>query len=81
MPTPVVSKICLAEDDLALVLGCDGLFEAFEGSCSWINKDVRAAVKKGHSADKIAKKLVKQALKDGSDDNVTCIIVLLNKHE
>ena len=47
-------------------------------SCAWINKDVRAAAKKGLSAGKIAELLVNRALKDGSDDNVTCIVVLLN---
>ena len=31
VPTPVISTITLADDDVAVVLGCDGLFEAFEG--------------------------------------------------
>ena len=49
----------------------------FQRSCTWINTDVREAVKKGLSAEQIAQQLVKRALKDGSDDNVTCVVVLL----
>ena len=67
----------LCDTDVALVLACDGLFEAHGGSNAWINKMVRRLVKEGRSAQHIAEALVAQALADGSEDNTTAIVVLL----
>lgn len=77
VPTPAVLQRELCDTDVALVLACDGLFEAHGGSNAWINKMVRRLVKEGRSAQHIAEALVAQALADGSEDNTTAIVVLL----
>ena len=77
VPTPVMLEKDLCDKDIAIVLGCDGLFEAHGGSNAWINKMVRKLVKEGCSAQGIAEALVAQALEDGSEDNTTAIVVLL----
>ena len=77
VPTPAMLQRELSDSDVALVLACDGLFEAHGGSNAWINKMVRVLVKEGRSAQHIAEALVAQALADGSEDNTTAIVVLL----
>lgn len=77
VPTPAMLQKDLAETDIALVLACDGLFEAHGGSNAWINVMVRSLVKEGKNAKQIAQALVKQALDDGSEDNTSAIVVLL----
>jgi serine/threonine protein phosphatase PrpC len=78
VPTPAILERELCDgEDLALVLACDGLFEAHGGSNAWVNKMVRSLVKEGRSAQHIAEALVAQALADGSEDNTTAIVVLL----
>jgi protein phosphatase 2C family protein 2/3 len=77
VPTPEVTQTLMGEDDIALVLACDGLFEAHGGSNAWVNRLVRAGAKAGQSAQEIARRLVETALEDGSEDNVTAVVVLL----
>ena len=76
VPTPEIRVHDLAADDVALVLGCDGLFEGHGGSNAWINQMVRKLVKEGKTAKQIAAALVQQALDDGSEDNTTAVVVL-----
>ena len=54
VPTPEITVRDLTADDVALVLGCDGLFEGHGGSNAWINRMVRKLVKEGKAAKQIA---------------------------
>jgi hypothetical protein len=52
------------------VLGCDGLFEASEGSAVWIGKMVRKLEAQEYTAQDTAEALAKEAIDMGSGDNV-----------
>jgi len=72
--TPEISWAYLEDDDI-LVLGCDGLFEASGGSAAWIAKSARRHYTEDCSAQEMASLLAKEALEQGSMDNVSCIVV------
>jgi hypothetical protein len=53
------------------VLGCDGLFEASEGSAVWIGKMVRKLEAQEYTAQDTAEALAQEAIDMGSGDNVS----------
>ena len=55
-----------------LVLACDGLFDVCDNA--WVAQRV-AAAGAGAEPGQLAKQLAEEALKRGSDDNVTVLIV------
>ena len=88
IPTPEITDYELSgkkgnnssNEDLALIIACDGLFEAEgdeEYDPEWIAKIVRAGIRAGNECDDIAKQLVERAIDDGSSDNTTACVVLL----
>ena len=66
---------CQMYDDDVLVLGCDGMFEATQGSATWIGKSVKRLLQNNASAEEMAEALAREAIDMGSMDNVSCIVV------
>jgi protein phosphatase 1A/protein phosphatase 2C family protein 2/3/protein phosphatase 1G len=80
--TPAVSRAALCEDDVLLVLGCDGLFETDDEArddMAWIAELCDEALGAGASVKKIAKRLADDAIAHGSSDNTTALVVDLRK--
>lgn len=75
--TPSVRTIRLGPLDEFLVLACDGLWDFVE------EKDVirvaREAFDKGMKATEVAGVIVKEAIKRGSTDNVSVVVVALDE--
>lgn len=59
----------------SLVLACDGLFEVM--SSEEVGREVVLMRKAGYKADEVAKNLCGQALKKGSYDNISVIVLHL----
>eukprot|EP00939_MAST-03C_sp_MAST-3C-sp1_P005532 g5532.t1 len=79
MPIPEVDQRRLTADDICIVLGCDGLFEAHDGSIAWINRMVKKQIKEGRDPTDIARELVQTAIDDGSEDNTTAVVAVLKR--
>lgn len=78
---PDVTKINLASalagrQHNSLVLACDGLLEVM--SSEEVGREVVLMRKAGYKADEVAKNLCGQALKKGSYDNISVIVVHLD---
>lgn len=81
----VVQHVCDAEADLALILACDGIWNVFssEEAASFVEAKlvkVNSIMSKEPEADRcevVATLLVEEALARGSNDNCTCIVLLL----
>lgn len=71
-----LSEIVEARQHCALVLSCDGLFEVM--SNEEVGLEVVRMRKEGYKAGEIAKNLCGQALKKGSYDNISTIVVYLD---
>jgi serine/threonine protein phosphatase PrpC len=61
----------------ALVLACDGLFEVM--SSEELGREVVRMRKEGYMAGDVAKNLCGQALKKGSYDNLSCVVIYLDR--
>lgn len=61
--------------DELLIIACDGVWDVFE------DQDVVSMcldmMEEGFSAQEMSKKIVESSLENGSNDNITCVIVLL----
>ena len=80
--TPAVTRAALCDDDVLLVLACDGLFETDDDTrddMEWIAKLCDEALGAGASVKKIAKRLADDAIAHGSSDNTTALVVDLRK--
>lgn len=75
--SPYISQIASKEVEF-IILACDGLFEAFTHREAFIF--VNNLIKNGETPDKIAKKLVDEAYRKGSMDNISAIIVIPNQY-
>ncbi len=71
-----LSQILQDRQHCALVLSCDGLFEVM--SNEEVGREVVRMRKEGYQAAEIAKNLCGQALKKGSYDNISTIVVYLD---
>jgi serine/threonine protein phosphatase PrpC len=71
-----LSQILDERQHCALVLSCDGLFEVM--SNEEVGNEVVRMRKEGYKAGEVAKNLCGQALKKGSYDNVSTIVVYLD---
>jgi protein phosphatase 2C family protein 2/3 len=58
-----------------LVLACDGLFDVCDNA--WVAKHVAAGAAAGAEPEQLARQLAEEALKRGSDDNVTVVVAKL----
>lgn len=79
--TPDVTTLRLSEvlderQNCALLLSCDGLFEVM--SNEEVGREVVRMRKEGYKAGEVAKNLCGQALKKGSYDNISTIVVYLD---
>ena len=79
--TPDVTTLRLSQvlderQNCALVLSCDGLFEVM--SNEEVGLEVVRMRKEGYKAGEVAKNLCGQALKKGSYDNISTIVVYLD---
>lgn len=61
-----------------IILGCDGLWDVMTNQQAV--DYVRKQLKKHSDLDIVTKKLVQKALNDGSSDNITAIICMLNQY-
>lgn len=70
-------EMILSPDDIFLVMGTDGLFESFTSQecCNYILDQLT----KEANISKVTKNLVTEAIKRGSNDNVTAIIIFLEQ--
>ena len=73
--TPELRWATLDLDDV-LVLGCDGMFEASEGSADWMARSVRKHVLDGKTAEEMSELLANEAVEMGSQDNCSCLVVM-----
>lgn len=71
-----LSQILRDRQNCALVLSCDGLFEVM--SNEEVGREVVRMRKEGYKADAVSKNLCGQALKKGSYDNISTIVVYLD---
>jgi len=67
----------LGEDDDFLLLACDGLWDVMDNQAAV--DFVSAEYLRASSAEKIARRLVKEALRLGSQDNITLVIVFFKE--
>lgn len=74
--TVALSQILDERQHCALVLSCDGLFEVM--SNEEVGREVVRMRKEGYKAGEIAKNLCGQALKKGSYDNISTIVVYVD---
>ena len=72
IPTPEVKKIKVRRGD-TLVLMVDGVWGSVNEK--EVKEIVRGKKRRGETAEDMAKDIVKTALKKGSRDNVTCVVV------
>jgi serine/threonine protein phosphatase PrpC len=74
---PEIVEVTLGDEDDFLVLACDGLWDVMS------NQEavdfVSAEYLRASSAEKIARRLVKEAMRLGSQDNITVIIVFFKE--
>ena len=71
-PSPEVSSVELGQGDVALILGCDGLWDTLT-----LGEAARLVAETVKQPAMLASRLVEVALSEGSDDNVTALVVLL----
>ena len=72
---PEVSSFEVTADDRFMVLACDGLWEVLTSQS--VVDLIRKYLDEGNTPELAAEKLVDIAIKLGSQDNITAIIVLL----
>jgi serine/threonine protein phosphatase PrpC len=72
-----ISSILEERHNCALVLACDGLFEVM--SNEEVGNDVVRMRKQGYKAGEVAKNLCGMALKKGSYDNISVIVIFLDE--
>jgi len=75
---PEIRHIPLTSETDFIVIGCDGLYD------EWENEDiiqyVQKSIEQKHCAQDIAQNLVNEAIERGSTDNVSAVIIKLNKN-
>ena len=79
VPTPHYE--CVDEvraDDLMLVLSSDGLYDGYDEQSCVRHVQAALAAEPGVGCDALARQLVHEAIKGGSRDNTTVMIVKLN---
>eukprot|EP00873_Tetraselmis_striata_P000418 jgi/Tetstr1/420682/TSEL_011768.t1 len=77
--TPDVSQIEITEEDEFMIIASDGLWDVYTSAeaISFVRREYRSNKK----AQDIADELVARALSRRTQDNVVCIIVILNKFD
>ena len=75
--TPEVTIRSLDREDEFVVLGCDGLWDAL--SMQTVTNFVRGELNAHRDLQRAAKAVTEEALRRGSVDNVSVIIVALNQ--
>ncbi|KAI4319354.1 hypothetical protein MLD38_032959 [Melastoma candidum] len=83
-PSPLISEpelrqILLTEDDEFLIMGCDGIWDVM--SSQHAVRVVRRGLRKHDDPDQCARDLIKEALRLGTYDNLTVIVVCLTSFD
>jgi serine/threonine protein phosphatase PrpC len=83
IPSPEVVAIPLTPQDEFIILGCDGLFErnvlTADAACSIVRQTLDTYKDQENAVELAAKELVDKALKGGSTDNVSAIVIVLQQ--
>jgi len=78
---PEVFNYTLENDDKFLIMGCDGLWDVFSNQAAvefvlkQMNNDYKFNIETKSLKDNIANKMAAEAIKMGSTDNVSCMIL------
>ena len=70
---PELQEIDLSEEDEFLIMGCDGLWDVMSSQCAMII--ARKKLMLHNDPKRSSRKLIKEALKGNTCDNLTIIVV------